>query len=71
MAEALVIAVLGAESTGKTTLARSLADELARRTGLRAAWVPETLREWCDRTGRTPAAHEQADIAAEQHRRIA
>lgn len=71
MAEALVIAVLGAESTGKTTLAQALAAELGPRFGRRATWVPETLREWCERTGRTPAAHEQAAIAAEHHRRIA
>lgn len=70
MAEALVIAVLGAESTGKTTLAQALAAELQRRSGLPATWVPEVLREWCAQRGRTPARHDQAAIAAEQHRRI-
>lgn len=35
------------------------------------AWVPEWLRAWCDAAARTPQAHEQADIAREQHRRIA
>jgi nicotinamide riboside kinase len=56
---AFVIALLGAESTGKTTLARDL-----------ATWVGETLREWCDRAGRTPQPHEQRAIAEEQARRI-
>jgi nicotinamide riboside kinase len=67
---ALRIAVLGAESTGKTTLAAALAPRLAQDTGLRVAWVPELLREWCDHTGRTPRAHEQAAILRGQHERI-
>jgi nicotinamide riboside kinase len=70
-ARALVVAVLGAESTGKTTLAAALAARLADETGLRCAWVAEALREWCDRAGRTPHAHEQAAIARVQHERIA
>ncbi|MBE0547402.1 MAG: ATP-binding protein, partial [Rubrivivax sp.] len=70
MAEALCIAIVGAESTGKTTLAAQLAPRLAHDAGLRVAWVPELLREWCDRTGRTPLAHEQAAILLEQHERI-
>jgi nicotinamide riboside kinase len=65
-----VIAVLGAECTGKTSLARAIAARLAQR-GLAVRLVPEYLREWCDREQRTPAAHEQAAIAAEQTRRIA
>lgn len=70
----LVVALLGAESTGKTTLARALTDTLAaegRGAGRRVALVPEYLREFCDREGRTPRRDEQADIAAEQTRRIA
>jgi nicotinamide riboside kinase len=70
MAEALLIAVVGAESTGKTTLAAELAPRLARDFGLRAAWVPEVLREWCSRSGRTPWQHEQAAILHAQHERI-
>ncbi len=66
----LRIALLGAESTGKTTLAAALAPRLARDTGLRVAWVPELLREWCDHVGRTPRAHEQASILRGQHERI-
>ncbi|MGC4060065.1 MAG: ATP-binding protein [Aquabacterium sp.] len=64
-----LITLLGAESTGKTTLARELSRILASR-GLDAVMVPEALRLFCDRTGRTPLPHEQASIAAEQTRLI-
>lgn len=67
---ALCIAVLGAESTGKTTLAAALASRLAADTGQRVAWVPELLRDWCAHTGRTPLVHEQAFILRAQHERI-
>lgn len=70
MADALRVAIVGAESTGKTTLACELATQLARDSGLRVAWVPEVLREWCDLAGRTPLAHEQAAIVRAQHERI-
>ncbi len=70
MSAALCIAIVGAESTGKTWLAREAATRLALATGLRCTWVPEVLREWCDQQGRTPQRHEQAGIAAEQARRI-
>ena len=66
----LVAALLGAESTGKTDLARALQQRMAE-AGIDAAIVPEYLREFCDRLGRTPHADEQAHIAAEQTRRIA
>ena len=65
-----VIAVLGAESTGKTQLARAIAERLQQR-GVACVLVGEYLREWCDREGRTPRPDEQAAIAAEQTRRIA
>jgi nicotinamide riboside kinase len=65
-----VIAVLGAECTGKTTLAQALAVRIEAETGLRCAVVGEALREWVDRAGRTPLAHEQASIARLQHDRI-
>ena len=67
---AFVITLLGAESTGKTTLALGLAEALASR-GLRVAQVTEYLREFCDREARTPRIDEQRGIAAEQTRRIA
>ncbi|RYF71535.1 MAG: ATPase [Comamonadaceae bacterium] len=65
-----VIAVLGAESTGKTALAQALAARLQQR-GVPTTWIGEYLREWCDREGRTPRPDEQAAIAREQTRRIA
>jgi nicotinamide riboside kinase len=69
MADGGRIAIVGAESTGKSTLARELSAALAVR-GLRVARVDEHLREWCDRHARTPRADEQAAILREQHRRI-
>ena len=66
----LCIALLGAESTGKTTLAAALADQLAQDSGLRVSWVPEVLRLWCDERGRTPRVDEQEGILREQHTRI-
>ncbi len=66
----LVIALLGAESTGKTTLAQALAATLAAE-GRDVAVVPEYLREFCDTRARTPRSDEQRGIAAEQTRRIA
>ena len=70
MTSALRIAIVGAESTGKSELARALADALALEFGLRVAVVGEYLREWCDEHGRTPRADEQAGIAEEHARRI-
>jgi nicotinamide riboside kinase len=68
--DAIVIAIVGAESTGKSTLAPALAERLSAETGLHCTWVPELLREWCDRAGRTPRIEEQAAIAALHRRRI-
>lgn len=61
------IALLGAESTGKTTLATQLATAL-RRDGHAVAIVPEVLREWCERERRTPRPEEHLAIAQEQER---
>jgi nicotinamide riboside kinase len=66
VAETLVVAIVGAESTGKTALAAALAERVAAETGLACAWVPEYLRLWCEREGRTPRPEEQAGIAAAQ-----
>lgn len=57
-----LICLMGAECTGKTTLAQHLAQELS---GL---WVPERLRLFCDALGRTPRQHEQIDILEQQAR---
>jgi nicotinamide riboside kinase len=63
------IALLGAESTGKSTLALDLAAHL-RAHGLRATAVPEVLRDWCLQAGRAPRPEEQLAIAREQERRV-
>jgi len=63
------IALLGAESTGKTVLAGELAAAL-RRGGHVVAVVPEVLREWCERERRQPRPEEQLPIAREQERRV-
>ncbi|HJW11606.1 MAG TPA: AAA family ATPase [Albitalea sp.] len=69
MKRAFVVAIVGAESTGKTTLAGELRDAFAAE-GRSVAVVAEHLREWCDQFQRTPLAAEQAQIADEQTRRI-
>jgi hypothetical protein len=62
---------VGAESTGKTTLAGAGRRACAAPPGCACTWVPELLRDWCDACGRTPRRDEQAAIAAAQHARIA
>jgi nicotinamide riboside kinase len=57
-----LICLIGAECTGKTTLARALAAYLG---GL---WVPEYLRSFTDLHGRTPEQHEQLAVLQEQVR---
>jgi nicotinamide riboside kinase len=64
-----IFAVLGAESTGKTTLTAELV-RILRDRGQDAVLVTEYLREVCDRWGRTPTMLEQTEIADEQSRRI-
>jgi NadR type nicotinamide-nucleotide adenylyltransferase len=54
------VAVLGAESSGKSTLAAAL----AARYG--TLWVPEYLREFVETEGRVPRAGDQVGIAATQ-----
>ena len=54
------IAILGAESTGKSTLAAALAAQF------QTVWVPEYLREFVEVHQRTPHADEQLAIAATQ-----
>ena len=64
------IALLGAESTGKTALAEGIAAHF-KAQAIAVALVPEVLREWCDAAGRTPRPEEQMGIALEQARRTA
>jgi NadR type nicotinamide-nucleotide adenylyltransferase len=49
-----LICILGAESTGKTTLAQALARHFD------CPWVPEYLRQFCHENARTPRRDEQA-----------
>lgn len=67
---ALLIALLGAESTGKSVLAQDLTLRLTETTGLRCAMVTEHLRDWCAAKGRTPRADEQQEIACAQTAKI-
>lgn len=57
------IAVLGAESSGKSTLCEAL----ARRYD--TLWVPEYLREFVDTQGRVPFEDDQVGIARTQRAR--
>jgi HTH-type transcriptional regulator, transcriptional repressor of NAD biosynthesis genes len=63
------VAILGPECTGKSVLAQTLAQRLSEDCR-HAVWTPEVLREWCDREGRPPLAHEQIAVALEQMHRI-
>ena len=56
MTSACLICTIGAESTGKTTLAQALA------TQFDCPWVAEYLRDFCDSRGHTPTQHEQSLI---------
>jgi len=67
--ELIRIALLGAESTGKTSLSLAMSD-LLKTQGQMAFTVPEKLREWCHHHGRTPKNHEQALIAQAQSEAI-
>ena len=63
------IALLGAESTGKSQLAVSLSAHLSA-AGLDVHRVDEYLREWCDTHQRTPTPEEQHHIAQTQMARV-
>ena len=60
MSAPLLVCIIGAESTGKTTLAKALAETF------RSPWVPEYLRTFCDLRGRTPTPSEQSLILETQ-----
>ena len=63
------IALLGAESTGKSHLAFALSTHLGE-AGLAVHCVNEYLREWCDLENRTPNREEQHHIAQTQMARV-
>jgi nicotinamide riboside kinase len=67
---ALVFAVVGAESTGKSTLAPALAERIRTETGLVCTHVGEVLRGWCEREGRVPRPDEQRAVAEAQQKAI-
>ncbi len=68
----LVVPVLGAESTGKSTLVQALAARWREQhPGWRVAVVDETLRSWCASQRRTPHKQEQRIIMALHGQRIA
>lgn len=57
------VAILGGESTGKSTLAAGLAAHY------QTVWVPEYLRDFVETNQRTPRADEQLRIATTQRER--
>ncbi|MFC7462849.1 AAA family ATPase [Hydrogenophaga defluvii] len=65
------VALLGAESTGKSHLTQALAQQLHGTHGLRVDVVEEHLRGWCEQHGRAPVQHEQTALAHTQSQLIA
>lgn len=61
------VCLLGAESTGKSTLAQALAKALRSR-GYWAQATPEALRSFCDRHRRLPLAVDEPIILEAQQR---
>jgi nicotinamide riboside kinase len=59
----LRIAILGAASSGKSTLSAALAQRY------QTVWVPEYLREFVDVQGRVPRSEDQFHIASTQRAR--
>ena len=74
----MIISLLGAESTGKSTLAAALHRHLLTASATLPAalalptitHVPEYLRSWCVQHGRNPRQNEQAHIARTQAERL-
>jgi len=65
----LNVAILGAESTGKSTLANAIVAQLNAQQKP-AFLIREYLREWCEIHGRTPQQHEQKHVAEQQAQRL-
>ena len=59
-AQPKLVCLIGAESTGKTTLAQALSAHF------NCPWVPEYLREFCESRQRTPTRGEQSLILETQ-----
>jgi nicotinamide riboside kinase len=64
MTDVLRIAIVGAECSGKTSLAQSLANAFSKEYP--SAYVPEYLRLFVNQENRTPRTDEQVGIALEQ-----
>ena len=64
MSDILRIAIIGAECSGKTSLAQSLADAFSKEYP--SAYVPEYLRLFVDQENRIPRPDEQVGIAQKQ-----
>ena len=64
MTDIIRIAFVGAECSGKTSLAQSLAETFSKEYP--SAYVPEYLRLFVDQENRTPRPDEQVGIAMEQ-----
>jgi len=58
------IAVIGPESTGKTTLSHQIATEFSLNL------VPEYLRTYCQMYGNSPQDHDMVKVAEHQHQTI-
>ena len=56
------VALLGAESTGKSQLAAALAERF-EQAGQKTLVLQEPLRQWCIAQGRSPLPHEQWQLA--------
>ena len=66
---AITIALLGGESSGKTTLAQALHQHMQEQLHIETALVPEQLRLWCQAMGRAPRAEEQPGACARKFAR--
>ena len=64
MSHVIKIAILGAECTGKTTLAQKLTEIYRNR--FPSGFVPEAVRLFVEENNRTPKEEEQAGIALQQ-----
>ncbi len=64
MSQIIRVAIVGAECSGKTSLANDLAKAFSPE--MPSAYVPEYLRMFVDLENRTPRAEEQLNIALKQ-----